>query len=176
MKHALVTGGAEKSEIDGQFIRKHNQWSLKNFNDGYVDGKGRFRVYFPDHPRADPNEGYVLREIVAYEAYHLGSVVPLSMEVHHKDENILNDTKDNLELLTKREHRLEHARRNGQRPERVCKQCGKTFEINKWRLKNKKENRGTYCSQECYKLMPKSEQSKRKQSESLKKAYSEGRR
>jgi len=54
-KRYVVTGGARGR--DGKFERVHQRWSLDNFDDGYVDGDGRFRVYLPEHPRAAKN-GY----------------------------------------------------------------------------------------------------------------------
>lgn len=76
--------------------RIHQPWSLNNFDDGYIT-QGRFRVYLPDHPRA-ASRGYVLRSIVAYEAYY-GVKVTWEMNVHHIDGDKLNDSKENLELM-----------------------------------------------------------------------------
>ena len=36
----------------GMFVRIVQEWSLDNFDSGYKDGDGRFRVYSPNHPRA----------------------------------------------------------------------------------------------------------------------------
>ena len=88
-----------KRRDNGTFDRKHNVWSLDNFDDGYIDGKGRFRVYLPNHPRSSNRMGYVLRAIVAYEAYH-NVIIKDNFEVHHKDGNTLNDSNDNLILMT----------------------------------------------------------------------------
>ena len=88
--------------------RIHHPWSLENFNDGYIT-QGRFRVYLPDHPRA-VSRGYVLRSIVAYEAYH-GVEVTWGLNVHHIDGNKLNDSAENLELMPrygKRSHNTHH--------------------------------------------------------------------
>lgn len=127
-----------------EFKRKHKIWSLDNFNDGYIDSNNRFRVYYPDHPRAEKKLGYILREIVAYEAYN-GILVPSHLEVHHIDGNTLNDSKENLILLTKSQHRIAH---QWNKVSRICLTCGKTFDIDNWRLKDK--SRGKYCSQQCY--------------------------
>ena len=86
--------------------RIHYPWSLENFNDGYVNADGRFRVWLPNHPRVDLH-GYVYRTIVAYEAYH-GVVIPLNKMIHHLDGNKLNDSKENLRLATRQEHSKYH--------------------------------------------------------------------
>lgn len=75
--------------------RKHQSWSLENFDDGYIS-QGRFKIRSPDHPRAD-REGRILRSIIAYEAYH-GVEVPRDMIIHHIDGDTLNDSKENLEV------------------------------------------------------------------------------
>lgn len=95
--------------------RKHQKWSLKNFDDGIIwtdcRGKKRMRVWLPEHQRSDSNtksgKGYVLRSIVAYEAYH-GIVVKKSDIIHHIDGDTLNDSKENLQRLTVRQHNLVH--------------------------------------------------------------------
>lgn len=132
----------------GQFTneRQHKPWSLDNFNDGYVDSDGRFRVILPNHPRAS-RDGFVLRSIVAYEIYH-NIQVKLGPEIHHMDGNRLNDSKENLQLLTNSDHQKTHARLRGAYISRVCNHCGKAFEINRWRLKE--PTRGQYCTPRCF--------------------------
>ena len=102
----LVTGGLERN-TQGQFKRKHLPWSLESFDDGYVDATGRMRVYRPDHPRSSSN-GYIMRSIVAYEAYH-GITVERGFEIHHKDENRLNDSIENLEMINGLVHARMHS-------------------------------------------------------------------
>ena len=67
---------------------------------------GRFRVYLPDHPRANKG-GYVLRSIAAYEVYH-GVEVPREMFIHHINGDTLDDSKENLERMTRSEHLRHH--------------------------------------------------------------------
>jgi|WetSurMetagenome_2_1015567.scaffolds.fasta_scaffold10945_2 hypothetical protein len=147
MTEIVVTGCSDRN-IDGTFKRTHKQWSLNNFNDGWVDSKGRFRVYYPLHPRAS-KLGYILREIVAYEAYYNISV-PLNMEIHHKDGNKVNDSKENLEMESHSEHKLIHSRLNGNRIKKKCEVCNKEFEIIMARIRDREYNRGRFCSQLCY--------------------------
>jgi hypothetical protein len=149
----LVTGKRNADQVVtferdglGRFCRIHRHWSLENFNDGYIDADGRFRVYFPGHPRTDKKLGYIFRAIVAYEAYHY-STIENGFDVHHKNENRLDDSIENLELVEHKQHSHFH------HPKlleviRVCKWCGKIFSIPNWRLKD--ITRGQYCSQTCY--------------------------
>ena len=133
-------------------IYRRKTWSLDNFDEGYIhtDGEGyrRFRVRLPDHPRSFSN-GYILRSIVAYEAYH-GISVPREMNIHHKDGDTLNDSKENLEMMTSSEHsRLSNKERWGNRHwvTKICQGCGIEFEIPQWW---ENQGAGKYCSPECY--------------------------
>jgi hypothetical protein len=143
MKTLLVTGGCAKK---GRH-RVNKQWSLDNFDDGYIDNRGRFRVYFPNHPRAY-EEGYILRSIVAYEAYH-GVSVTKEYAIHHKNGNRLDDSKENLEQLLFGAHSRKHneCKKNGKNM--ICATCGKTFYVTQWRL-NQKWHVGKYCGLDCY--------------------------
>lgn len=142
MKRCL-TGGVRNTR--GRFERVHRPWTLSRFNDGYVDGKGRFRVYMPNHPRASKN-GYVLRALVAYEAYHKISI-PKRLIVHHMDENPVNDSVENLIMLTNSQHQKIH---RGAPVLCLCRGCRKIFKLTKHRLTEKSANRGSFCSYDCY--------------------------
>ena len=111
-------------------------------------------VYSPNHPRANI-EGQIFRSIVAYELYH-NIQVPITMVIHHIDKNRLNDSKENLQILPFGQHSSLHNKslREKSLTLRWCKQCGKMFMINRWRLKE--ESRGTFCSLECYHKYPRS--------------------
>jgi 5-methylcytosine-specific restriction endonuclease McrA len=71
--------------------------------------KGRIGVYIPDHPKAN-SSGYVLRYRYLMEQ-KLGRFLLPEEHVHHKDGNKLNDSEDNLEILTRSEHTREHFKR-----------------------------------------------------------------
>jgi len=157
---------------NGKFIRTRRHFSIENFNDGYVDNHGRFRVWLPEHHRSYKG-GYVLRAIVAYEAYH-DILVPKDYDVHHKDGNRLNDSKENLEMMTHAKHTILTCRVPEAHITRVCQHCEKEFIIERWRLKD--PSRGKYCSQRCYHDHERSKLHKNRLSESLKKAYREKRR
>ena len=151
--------------LDGTYKQIRKPFSLDNFDDGYVDNRGRFKVWLPDHPRASKG-GYISRSIVAYEAYHK-IMVPANMDIHHKDGNKLNDSKENLEMMTHGEHTITHCRIP--RITRICKKCGKEFLIERWRLKD--PSRGKYCSQKCYHAHERSDLHKNRISEGMKKAH-----
>ena len=147
--NVLVTGGAEKKRNpNGTFKQTRTPFSLANFNDGYIDNRGRFRVWMPNHHRAY-SEGYVLRSIVAYEFYY-GIPVPDNMDIHHKDGNRLNDSKKNLMMITHGQHTSLHneLRRRRSDVAKICKHCSEEFIIKRWRLKD--PSRGQYCSQKCF--------------------------
>lgn len=173
----LVTGGkVVKSHRDsmGRFLKSSKLWSLDNFNDGYFCVDNRFRVRMPNHPRAGKN-GRVLRSIVAFELYY-NIRVPKNREIHHKDGNTLNDSIENLELLTREEHKKLHVQLRGAHVERTCMHCKKTFEIERYRLNYANQTRGKYCSLVCYHNNGYTKKHKQNISEGLKKAYREGRR
>ena len=134
---------------NGKFIRKHQPFSLENFNDGYIDIYGRFKVYLPTHHRADKS-GYVFRSIVAYELYH-DVIVTKDMVIHHIDRNTLNDSKENLKMIEKGVHTSIHnqPRIVAATIKRVCMTCGKTFTLKKYQL-NSPNRKGKYCSTKCY--------------------------
>jgi hypothetical protein len=164
----------------GRFTRIHEEWTLDNFNDGYVanlKGKKRFKVYKSKHHRSN-YMGYVLRSIVAYEAYN-GVQVPRNMEVHHKDGNTLNDNRENLVLLTNSEHQKIHAIKKGFLIEHTCEHCGRLFYIQRFRLKDLSggtKKRGRFCGQKCYHNHKRSDEHKKNISNGLKRAYGEGKR
>lgn len=131
---------------EGKFTRKHNEWSLDNFDDGYINC-GRFKSIKKGHPRSNL-EGYVLRSILVYEEYSGIQVTP-ELCIHHRDGNKLNDSIENLELIEFNKHSKMHneSKKNGEN--RVCAVCGEEFYVPRWRL-NQKYHVGKYCSTKCF--------------------------
>lgn len=68
---------------------------------------GRPAVKVPGHPRAN-NRGYVLRSRFVMEQ-KLGRFLRSDEQVHHKDQDETNDSPDNLEILTPRDHGKLHS-------------------------------------------------------------------
>lgn len=128
---------------NGRFKRGRLPWTPESWDDGYVDNKGRFRVYRPDYPNAY-SLGYALRAHVVWWL-RFGECHPTGTNLHHKNENKLDDRIDNLELI---EHG-EHSRRHNAIPEvqRFCETCGKEMFVKPWRLRIGK---GRFCSMQCF--------------------------
>ncbi len=132
-----------------------------------MDIYGRFKVYAPDHHRSGKH-GYVFRSIIACELYN-NITIPTTMAVHHKDENRLNDSKENLEVMIFGKHTTLHQRDLSSDIKRICEVCKKEFIIKRWRLKD--PTRGKFCSVYCRGKRIVSQETRRKRSESLKKAH-----
>ena len=160
----LVTGGCERiRDNSGRFSRMRKAWTPANWDDGFVDNRGRFRVYRPDCPRAY-EDGYALRAHVVW--WLANGAHAEGTNLHHLDSDRLNDRLENLALLDHGAHsRLHNPRRN----EKVCPTCGEMFY-------RQKKPRAKYCSLACYHAMPKSATTRARTSASLQRAYAEGRR
>ena len=75
--------------------------------------------YMPRHPSARPN-GYVYVHRLVMEE-KLGRRLSRAETIHHKDGNRLNNSIDNLELISNREHVFRHRR---ERIAKACPVCG----------------------------------------------------
>lgn len=65
-----------------------------------------------------------------------GQDIPPGYVVHHKDENPLNDQYENLELMTISEHERRHMKTAAQlAPEKLCRKCGKTLPLSKFKIR-----------------------------------------
>jgi hypothetical protein len=154
---------------DGTFKRIRPLWTPDRWNDGWIDNKGRFRVYRPDCPRAW-SSGYALRAHVVY-SLSTGVAHPDGTNLHHLNENRLDDRMVNLAVMDHGEHTIHHHSKPG--IECVCKGCGQRFHVPKWRVDN---GRATFCSQECYHATPPSDEHKANISRGLTRAYATARR
>jgi len=168
-----------KRDSKGRFIRFRQIWSLETFDDAiFKKGIGRYVVYLPGHHRANGG-GYVLRAIAAYEAY-TGDIVTKEFEIHHKYENKGNDTRENLEKLTKSQHRKVHQPKD--LVELICDYCHQKYIRSRFRVRDrlKMMEEGLpvkfFCSQKCYQDCGRSEDTKRKMSESGKRSHAGGKR
>ncbi len=68
---------------------------------------GYMRLYLPDHPCADRRGWAHEHRVVAYDA---GLLTDLTLVVHHKNHNKLDNRLENLEALTPSEHAAQHRR------------------------------------------------------------------
>jgi len=71
--------------------------------------KGYLLLRIPNHPYANKN-GYVPEHQAIMEAVLGRYLNPSTAVVHHKDENVKNNSLDNLLVVTKKEHRRLHNR------------------------------------------------------------------
>lgn len=101
----------------------------------------------PEHPRASSN-GYVLEHIVIAEVA-LGHPLPPKAEIHHVDENTLNNAKANLVICQDREyHDLLHVRakvlRAGGDPnrQRICGACRRPKDFADFNVSRSNKNGG----------------------------------
>ena len=134
----------------GQFKRSRLLWTTDAWDSGYIDRGGRFRVYRPDYPRCYGN-GYALRAHVVWWLVE-GLCHPRASELHHKDHDRLNDAFDNLEPLSRSQHKKQHVA--AEIESLICEHCRKQFDEFKWRTRQRKVR---FCSPECYHAMPRSE-------------------
>lgn len=130
----------------GRYIKTAILWTPDQWDAGYYDNRGRFRVYRPDYPRAYKG-GYALRAHVVWWLYR-GEPHPQGTELHHKDGTRDNDKIENLIPLNRSEHRLAHAE---EKPVLVCLTCGKQFQREIWRVRI---NNTKFCSKKCWDNYP----------------------
>jgi hypothetical protein len=109
-----------------------------NTNRGYL--------YFCDsgHPLADINGRVYLHRHLA--SIKLGRWVTSEEVVHHIDENKLNNSDDNLQVLSSSEHASIHAIEKGLKLTQVlhCLNCGSSFKQD--------STKQIFCSKECSSL------------------------
>lgn len=163
---------------DGRFVRERTApWSHDAWGDGFVDNRGYFRVYRPDYPLAY-SSGYAKRSHVVYWLA-TGHAVGPGEVVHHEDRNKVNDAFSNLRLTTHADHTREHLAEQWTRRPRakmrdfVCETCGDPFQLSESRVADR-ERSGTkvrFCSPPCRYAAPRSEEAKRKTSESLRRTW-----
>lgn len=118
-------------------------WTPERWEDGFVDASGYFVVYRPDHPNAS-GSGRARRYHVVYWL-RTGLGIPAGMVIHHEDRNRLNDQFENLRILTRSEHRLEHAPEQSTATTKPCPRCGKAMFFQWGSLVDRKK----FCSPEC---------------------------
>jgi hypothetical protein len=149
----VLVMGTERDSKTGRFVRKHTLWTGENWDDGYTDHDGRFRVYRPDYPRAY-TEGYALRAHVVWWI-NTGDVHNKSYDIHHKNLNRLDDIFENLDAVDHIEHGKVHNPKTAKIVrEFLCSWCGKIFGVTREQL-HKREVEGKlpkFCGQLCYKL------------------------
>jgi hypothetical protein len=108
---------------------------------------GYIEVYMPSHPRARKN-GYIFKHILVMEET-LGRLVDPSEEVHHKDENKLNNVPENLEILSKSDHAKKTAQARREKNMIPCGYCGEMTYKKPSAVKRKGRGGRVFCSLSC---------------------------
>lgn len=105
-------------------------------------------VYWPQHPISRSAGIVRIHRVVAYEI--TGGYLTAADHVHHKDENPLNWSPENLEITTNREHIRKHRleKFNSEKVFLYCSFCGTSIEAytgnsSFW------GNKSHYCSRKC---------------------------
>ena len=161
-----------KRNDKGQFEHSQKLWNLfENFEEGYIDNRGRFRVYLPSCPY-QLSEGYVLRSYAVLWSFNIK--IPKGYNIHHIDKNKLNDAFFNLLVLSHSNHSKLHNKERINNIVCICKTCKKEFLIAYGKLHEKNTNRGQFCSLKCYHKYPKSEKTKEKIGDAIEKFHKEG--
>lgn len=95
-----------------RFILGHNRYLQQispRWKGGMIIDQRRIKIWNPAHSRAD-SKGYVYRHLLVAERSY-GKPIPKYFEVHHLDNNKLNDSPDNLVVCPNRSyHMLLHQR------------------------------------------------------------------
>ena len=94
--------------------------------------------YFNDANHPLTNSSYIVYYHRHVASIKIGRWLTTDEHVHHIDENKLNNTPENLQVVSKSEHVNIH---RGYLVEKPCKECGKLF--------IPKKNRIVFCTIEC---------------------------
>jgi hypothetical protein len=103
-------------------------------------------VYCPDHHRAW-STGYVHVHVLVAE-WKIGRELREGEVVHHEDENKLNNSPENLEVLGNSLHASKHAKPAAP-VGLICAQCGKGFERRRGQHPAAKGYKNAFCSRRC---------------------------
>lgn len=106
--------------------------------------QGRWMVHYIDNNNKK-------RSTIQYAKYlmsiKVGRILSRDEEVDHIDGNKLNDSLDNIEIVSREENRKRYAKRN--KPamvDLICDHCGSSFSRRKNQTYNKKK---FFCCREC---------------------------
>jgi predicted transcriptional regulator len=103
----------KNNDIKARVAAKRDQTGDKNhmWNGGKtINEAGYIMVRIPDHPRSEANNGYVFEHILVAEENTGRHLIFYAMGdsrnevVHHKNENKKDNSPENLEVMTHREH------------------------------------------------------------------------
>lgn len=124
-------------------------WTPEQWDRGYHDSNGRFRVYRPDYPGHYSN-GCAMRSHVVFWL-ETGQCPPKDKLLHHINGIKDDDRIENLILLGHSEHTTIHCA--NKKVSFVCSSCGKQFYVRRCKVEYVVNSRGAppkYCSRKCY--------------------------
>lgn len=114
---------------------------------------GYYWLYMPDHP-CSTKDGYIRehryiaeKSIASKDQLVIKDgryVLDPNLDVHHIDGNKLNNSIDNLQIVTRSEHANIHGKQKQNRVTKVCKNCGRSFKII-----NCRKDMAKFCSKKC---------------------------
>jgi len=128
-------------------------------------------VVFAEKFPGKHKSGFALRSRVVWWL-HTGEIISgIEFDIHHRNENRIDDRFRNLKKMTHLEHSKLH---NPKQPEVlcICIVCQDQFSLPQWFLND--SSKGRFCSLECYHNFPKSETTRKRVSKSLKLNYKRG--
>lgn len=144
-RHQVATKAAaqrpEAANNKGRFKRtRFVSWTENEWDDGWINNRGYFMVYLPEHPSATWT-GWV-RRFHAVWWLRTGEVITQGTVLHHKNEIKLDDSFENLEKMSHGDHTRHHSTKPP--VELKCLNCGNSFFLPKWKDYQK------FCSLACY--------------------------
>jgi|SRR5687768_12156885 len=112
----------------GEYLPKYdNNGRIRKYINGHNSFKtlrckstaGYILIYKPDHPKCN-KDGYIFEHRLVWEQHHNVCLLP-HIEIHHINDKHYDNRIENLEALTKREHRIKHRK---DFKNRICLLCG----------------------------------------------------
>lgn len=108
------------------------------------DGRLRVVIRIGKKNRTQSYPRYLIEQFV------LGHKLNPSDDVHHKDENPLNNDPSNLVIVPHSEHISKHATKYPLSTTVICVWCGSGFELSRSSFHNRKRGKhGPFCSRRC---------------------------
>lgn len=118
-------------------LREGSAATFEGFN-VKIDTKG--------YPCIHTNGKLVYLHVLVWERAH--GPIPRNYDVHHKDQNKLNYSLENLELLSKSDHKKLHAgwiRENGQWVAKPCGKCKRVLPLSDFNIRKRDHKVSSRC-------------------------------
>lgn len=108
-EHCMIISKTHKGKVASPETRKKMSEADKKGGIGHKKKRpdGYIKVYFPDHPNC-AKDGYIMEHILVMEAL-IGRHLEKDECVHHINEIREDNRKENLKLMTKKDHMSYHS-------------------------------------------------------------------